>query len=217
MSDRDAESAGYDRYSEKKGLSHAVQTMPRWKKTMLVLSLVVGVAGLGVQAASSLLRKTAPITPTAATHVAPGATTSGTPGSSFVGQGGNGFVGGQAVPPGDAGSVSSPPAEGESISEKSTPYVTRIGFSVFVGGVVGFIFRTFIKMAAGITAMFLAGVLALSYFHVFNIDMTSVKSQTATASAWVSDQAHRAKDMLFNALPSSTAAGAGFFFGFKRR
>jgi uncharacterized membrane protein (Fun14 family) len=50
-----------------------------------------------------------------------------------------------------------------------------------------------------------------------NVDLTAVKSSTTQAGGWLADQSYRLKDMLFHALPSSTAASIGFLLGFKRR
>jgi uncharacterized membrane protein (Fun14 family) len=204
-----------DRYEENGKLHHAVRTMPRWKKILLVMSLLVGVAGFGVQEASSYMRKSAPPTPTPAVTGRPAPSGGVMPGGS------SGFVGGGSpaspAPDSSTSTTSSPQTQAPSVSDKMTPYVTRIGFSVFIGAVVGFIFRTFIKLAAGITALIVAIAIGLSYFHILNVDMTAVKTETANASGWLSDQAGRLKEVIFSALPSSTGAGAGFVFGFKRR
>jgi uncharacterized membrane protein (Fun14 family) len=220
------ESGGYDRFTEKKGLNHAVRTMPGWKKMLLGLSLLVGVAGFAVEEAGSVVKKTAPAVPTAPTHVAPGEPTAGSPvvGSGFVPAGSSGFVASpssasapQPAPGPGVAPADSSQTEAQGMSALMTPYLTRVGFSVFIGVVIGFLFRTFIKIAVGISALVVAAALALSYFHIVNIDMTAVKTETASASAWISDQAFRLKDVIFHALPSSTGAGVGFIFGFKRR
>jgi len=95
--------------------------------------------------------------------------------------------------------------------------MTRIGLSFFVGIVVGTIFRTFAKMAIGITALIAAAMAGLSYFHIFNVDFSSVQNEYQHGVSWLHDQAYRLKDVVFNALPSSTSAAVGFISGLKRK
>ena len=94
--------------------------------------------------------------------------------------------------------------------------MTRVGFSLFVGVIVGLLFRTFIRIALSISALVIAGATALSFFHI-NIDMTVVKADASQTTHWLTHQAYVLKGMLFHALPSSTSASLGFIFGFKKR
>jgi uncharacterized membrane protein (Fun14 family) len=206
-------------------LSHAIRTMPRWKWRLLGIGLVIGTIGLVGQGAAYLSSRNARSAPTnqqpaGSTGVA---TPSAAPGAPA---GASGFVGGQptAPAPGTAGTPGSPTpdASGDSsatpgMTQVMTPFMTRVGFSLFVGIVVGLVFRTFIRLALTLSVLTIGAAAALSYFHVVNVDLTAVRTETAQATGWLADQGYRLKDMLFNALPSSTSAGIGFLLGFKRR
>jgi len=98
--------------------------------------------------------------------------------------------------------------------------MTRVGFSLFLGLMVGLIFRTFLRIATLLCALTIAAAAALSYFHIVNVDMTAVQQGTTQATSWLTDQTFRLAHLLFGALPatmSTGSAGAGFFIGFKRR
>ena len=93
----------------------------------------------------------------------------------------------------------------------------RLGISFFAGVVLGTIARTFVKLAAMgavVIGLIFAG---LSYFHILNVDLTTMKTRYASASEWIEDQGGKLKGVALGALPSSTSAAAGFFAGFKRR
>ena len=103
-----------------------------------------------------------------------------------------------------------------SLTDKLTPFMSKFGFSLFVGVTVGLIFRTFLRMTFIALALIVAVGAGLSYLHI-NVDISAVKADTSQASSWLMDQGYRLREVLFNALPSSTAAGVGFFLGFKKR
>jgi len=208
----------------KSAVVRTLGTMPSWKRKLMVVSLVVGLIGLGTQAASALLQHPTPpaqpVTPNG-TPSAPAARSSN--GQSKTPGGSSGFVSGQPVAapvPGSADTTTAAPTTSPSeptLTERATPWMTRIGLSFFVGIVAGIVFRTFAKVAVGFSVIIAGIFVALSYFHVLNIDMTAVKGEYASASAWLGDQVTRLKDAVFHALPSSSAAAAGFLSGFKKR
>jgi uncharacterized membrane protein (Fun14 family) len=210
------------RLTDRSQVSEALRMMPSWKRKLLGVSLVVGLAGAGGQLASSALKSNP--APTANNPTAPAANVSPadappTPAPS----GASGFVSatGRPAPQTDAPAASpgaaSDPSPPTTLTQRLTPWMTHVGLSFFVGIVVGLIFRIFMKMALGITALIAALIFALSYFHVLNIDMTAVKTEYASVSAWAGDQVARLKDLVMHALPSSSSAAVGFFAGFKRR
>jgi uncharacterized membrane protein (Fun14 family) len=207
--------------------------MPSWKRKLATASLVLGAVGGGTQLASSALEsKTSPsanTTTVATTPAAPGASGGGA--SSAMPAGSSGFVAGGAPysaknqPPypsaADPGTITAPPTTAPSqpptLTQRISPWMTRLGISFFVALIIGLMFRTFLKIAAGITVVIGGIILALSYFHVLNIDMTQVKTEYASASGWIADQGTRLKDLVMHALPSSSAAAAGFMSGFKKK
>jgi uncharacterized membrane protein (Fun14 family) len=199
---------------DRPALMHAVKTMPSWKVKLLSFGLLLGCIGVGGQVASNYMKGPAPLAPP--THVAPNAAPAPT--------GSNGFVNGQpaypTTPPATPAvqQPSSPtPAPSPTLLDAVTPFMSHFGFSLFVGIVVGLIFRTFIRVALLFSALIVGGAMALSYFGHINIDLGTVKTDTSQAVSWLMQQGTILKGMIFQALPSSTAAGVGFLLGFKRR
>jgi uncharacterized membrane protein (Fun14 family) len=199
------EKANRRAYRSQSRLKHAVKTMPRWKWRLLQLAMVVGAIGLVGQTAERLnAGPQAAVAPVVSTHIVSTETPpagASSPASPV-----------RILPDG-----STPSAAQQSLLQAVTPYMATIGFSLFVGVVAGLVFRTFLRMALMLTTLIVGGAMALSYFHVMNIDLTAVKADTSQATSWLTDQGYRLKDMLFNALPSSTGATVGFLFGIKRR
>jgi uncharacterized membrane protein (Fun14 family) len=60
-------------------------------------------------------------------------------------------------------------------------------------------------------------MLALSYFHVFNIDFSAAKQEYASSMAWATDQVQHLGRAILGHLPGSTSSLIGFFIGFRRR
>jgi uncharacterized membrane protein (Fun14 family) len=199
--------SGTDVEKKRPALLHAIRTMPRWKWHLLTIGLVLGSIGLVSQVSAFLNTPHDPVFPHHA-QVAPAPSdsaanpSSGNPGASPQ----------PAATSPDAGTDPAPET-----TSPWKPFMTKFGFSLFVGISVGTIFRTFIRTAMVVTGLIVATAAALSYYHVVNVDMTAVNHETALATGWLADQGYRVKDMLFHTLPSSTAAGIGFFLGLKRR
>jgi uncharacterized membrane protein (Fun14 family) len=186
--------------SERTSVRRAVKSMPRWKKSLIGLSLVLALVGGGAQIASAIGARS--VREEAAGESAPQTT----PGTSGL------------LPAGSA-ETSTPPEEvapPPSPLQRMAPHLTRIGGSFFAALVLGMIFRTFIKTAAMITAGAAGLFFVLTYFNVLNLDVAGMQTQYDSVVGWVSTQAGRLKDVVFAALPSSTSAAAGFFVGFKR-
>ncbi|MDB5328228.1 MAG: hypothetical protein JWM57_3797 [Phycisphaerales bacterium] len=94
---------------------------------------------------------------------------------------------------------------------------STLGFG-FVGGfVVGFIFRAFLKLMTLVTVVIVGGLMALSHYHILNIDLTHAQDVVQSNAEWLTDQATRLKDVVIAHLPSSTGGAAGAFFGLRRR
>ncbi len=218
----DANRTEYTRHVEGQSrLGRAFRTMPRWKGLLMVAAVVVGIVGVGGQLTAKALRQSTPPVQTTVTRVtpAPSAPAAGAP------AGANGFVSGA-----DAGGPSGPtqttttttetpaPAGPKTLTDSVTPYMTGVGLSFAVGLVVGLIFRTFLGLAATLTAVVVAGGLALSYFGVLpNVDLSGVRTQAGQATSFLAEQGGHLKDLIFAHLPSSGGAAAGFLVGMKRR
>ncbi len=190
------------------GLAHAFRTMPKWKVLALVASLVVGVLGVGAQLASRNLHHAQP--QVVVTHAAPAPTAVAPPGSS-------GFVGGgqPTTPDPQTTTTTTVPAQ-STATDWLSPKVAAIGFSFFIGLVVGVISRAFLKVATLLAALVVAAIAAAHYFNI-NLDLSSVQAQAGQATTWMSGQLSQFKDFIFAHLPSAGSATAGFLFGMKRR
>jgi uncharacterized membrane protein (Fun14 family) len=123
----------------------------------------------------------------------------------------------QQTAPASPSTVTTPPPSSPTLTDALAPFMSKFGFSLFIGIVVGLIFRTFIRLALTMSVITIGCAMAVSYLFHINIDMTVVKADTSQAVNWMTDQGYRLKDMMFHVLPSSTAASLGFLFGFKRR
>jgi uncharacterized membrane protein (Fun14 family) len=178
---------------------HAVKTMPRWKWKLLGLGLIIGILGVLGQGAV-MLNNGSPSPAAPVAHSEPNAMPAAGPRTPVV----------STV---DALGNTPPPT----FTQLMTPFLTHVGFSLFVGVILGLMFRTFLRMALLFTALVVGGAMALSYFHVMNVDLTAVQTDTARATSWLADQGYRVRDMLFHALPCGTSAGLGFILGFKKR
>jgi uncharacterized membrane protein (Fun14 family) len=94
----------------------------------------------------------------------------------------------------------------------------RVGGSVLIGFVVGWAFRTFVKIMAAGTLVCVGLLSASSYFHVMNVDFTSAAEQKyKDASAWMSDQGTRVYDGVLKHLHSTGGALVGAYVGFRKK
>ncbi len=93
----------------------------------------------------------------------------------------------------------------------------KIGLSFLGAFALGFMFRTFLKTMAILTAMAVTALVLLSYFNVYNIDFSAVQEKWDTNQEWITTQATKLKDVVWTYLPSSTTAFVGFLVGMLRR
>lgn len=97
------------------------------------------------------------------------------------------------------------------------PMARRIGGSILLGFVIGWMFRTFIRMMAALTAVVIGGLVLLSYFHIMNVDLTVAENKTTQASAWVRGQAGRLRDVAWTHVHSTLGGAVGMFMGVRRK
>ena len=93
----------------------------------------------------------------------------------------------------------------------------KLGVSVVVGFVVGWLFRMFVKTMALIAMLGVGAFAALSYFGVMNVDMTQAQHAFNSATEWITTQGTKLFDVVKAHLPSTGGAGLGAFLGFRRR
>jgi len=172
--------------------------LPRWQKLVLTLAGLLGAAGLGGKVTGAVSDS-----PNAPTTQA--ASASSTPRSSFV-----------------ADADKSQPAAAEDSSLKAllvhnAPWMTRVGVGFIGAFIVGWLFRAFIKLMTMMTIVVVLLLGGLNYFRVIDIDFKKAEEQYATASAWVTDQAGKARDAIMAHIPASMSSTLGMFLGFRRK
>jgi uncharacterized membrane protein (Fun14 family) len=97
-----------------------------------------------------------------------------------------------------------------------SPRFLSVGGSVLGGFVIGWLMRIFVKTTVLIGMLIAAVIGALSYFHVMNVDFTSVQQQYSGDVSWLADQASRLKDVAIAHLPVHAGGLFGMFLGFRR-
>jgi len=183
-----------------------VATMPRWHKLILLLGVVLAIAG-GI---GWMMSRTTSDTGTRVTTVtAPNAPTAPA--------GSSRFIDGRNTPADSTTTMTVTQVEPPSLVARLSPNATRIGGSVVAGFVLGWIFRAFLKTMAFFALLAGAALMALSYFGVINVDLSSAREHYASVMHWLSDQGMRLKDVVIAHLPSSSGGAVGAYLGFRRR
>ena len=101
--------------------------------------------------------------------------------------------------------------------QRFSPWAIRIGGSFIVGFILGVAMRIFLKITALALVLGIGLLMALSYFNVLNIDLSSAKTKYEDSVHWVNDQAKRVKEAAQSHLPSSGSSLVGAFAGFRRK
>jgi uncharacterized membrane protein (Fun14 family) len=97
------------------------------------------------------------------------------------------------------------------------PFARRVGGSIMLGYVIGWAFRTFLKIMASVTALAIGLLALLSYFHVMNVDMTWAQKEYGSASAWITDQAGKVRDGAMAHVHSTGGGVLGAFLGLRKK
>lgn len=100
---------------------------------------------------------------------------------------------------------------------KASPHAMRIGVSIIIGFILGWIFRAFIKLMTLMLLIALGLFAALSYFHVVNVDPSLVKTQYASAMHWATEHFKLLKDAILPHLPSTGGGTLGTWLGMSRK
>jgi len=106
----------------------------------------------------------------------------------------------------------------DGLAESLGPKLAGGGVS-FVGAYgLGWLFRRFLKLAAILTGLGVAGVAGLSSLGVLSEDdVDKVRGGLDRGGAWVQENAGAFKERAMAVLPSSAAALGGLFVGFRRK
>jgi uncharacterized membrane protein (Fun14 family) len=93
----------------------------------------------------------------------------------------------------------------------------RVGASVLLGFLIGWIFRTFMKVMASITALVLGTIVLLSYFNIANVDLTAAETKYKDTSSWVTGQAEKLRDAAKGHIHSTLGGALGLFIGIRKK
>ena len=103
------------------------------------------------------------------------------------------------------------------VADLSSPVVAGIGGSYLGGFFIGWAFRRFLKMAALIAGGLLACIAVLQDTGWIDLDWAAVETQISHGIAAIHRGAEGLKHILSGYLPSTGAAAAGVFFGFRKK
>jgi uncharacterized membrane protein (Fun14 family) len=174
-------------------LTH-LRVMPGWHKAVILLGGVLAVMGTVGQIAARTGGD-------ARSHV----TTNSQPSSS------NGFV--SATDSRDAEPAPSP-------LTRLSPHATRIGLSIILGFVIGWLFRAFLKTMVLLALLVGGGLWLLAHFNILHIgddNLQAIKDKSGQAASWLGAQASHLKDLAIAHLPSTGGGALGAFLGIRRR
>jgi uncharacterized membrane protein (Fun14 family) len=116
-----------------------------------------------------------------------------------------------------SGVQQNPPATQPAAASPLGAWSRRLGGSVLLGFLVGWIFRTFVKIMASITALVLSGIILLSYFNILNVDLTAAETKYKDTSGWVTGLAGKLRDAAMGHVHSTLGGALGLFIGVRKK
>lgn len=106
-------------------------------------------------------------------------------------------------------------AAGHWFYEKTAPHLAKIGFGFFIGFVLGFMTRQFLKTMAVLTAVVLVVGGVASYLGY--LDLSHLRENLTQSTGWLTDQLAGAKELVLSFIGASLSGTIGFVIGFTRR
>ena len=103
------------------------------------------------------------------------------------------------------------------IGNYSSPAAAQIGASYLGGFLLGWAFRRFLRIAAMLVAVVLAGIAVMKGSGWIDVDWSALEAQVGRTVQWLHGEAEGLRNVLTGFLPSAGAAGAGSFFGFRKK
>ena len=179
-------------------LTHLI-TMPGWHKAVILFGGLLAVLGTVGQ----IVTKTGG---DAQVHV--------TTGNGPATGAGNNLVNG------NDSSASASPAEPVGSLSGLSPYATRVGLSIVLGFVVGWLFRAFLKTMALFAIVVGGAIWLLSHFdilHLGDANIDAIRDRSAEAATWLGAKGSHLKDLAISHLPSTGGGTLGAFLGLRRR
>ena len=98
-----------------------------------------------------------------------------------------------------------------------SPLFAQLGGSYIGGFFIGWAFRRFLKMAALVAGGIFAAIAVLKGTGWVDLDWNTIETQIMHSMAALQRGAEGLKQFLSGYLPSAGAAGAGTFFGFRKK
>ncbi|HET7910339.1 MAG TPA: FUN14 domain-containing protein [Nitrospira sp.] len=103
------------------------------------------------------------------------------------------------------------------IGNYTSPAMAQIGASYLGGFLIGWAFRRFLRMAAMLVAAVLACIAVMKATGWIDVDWSLLEAQVGRTIQWLHGEAEGLKNLMTGFLPSAGAAGAGSFFGFRKK
>jgi uncharacterized membrane protein (Fun14 family) len=103
------------------------------------------------------------------------------------------------------------------IGNFTSPAFAQIGGSYLGGFLIGWAFRRFLRIAAMLVAGALACIAVIKATGWIDVDWSALETQISRTVQWLHGEAEGLKNLLSGILPSAGAAGAGTFFGFRKK
>ena len=103
------------------------------------------------------------------------------------------------------------------IGNYTSPAVAQIGGSYLGGFLIGWAFRRFLRVAAMLVAVVLACIGLMKAVGWIDVDWSELEAQVRRTVQWLQGEAEGLRNVLTGFLPSAGAAGAGSFFGFRKK
>ncbi len=103
------------------------------------------------------------------------------------------------------------------IADYSSPALAQLGGSYIGGFFIGWAFRRFLKMAALVAGAVFAGIALLKGNGWLDLDWPAIETHIQHSMVSLHRGAEGLKHFLSGYLPSAGAAGAGTFFGFRKK
>lgn len=178
-------------------LTH-LRFMPAWHKAVILIGGLLAVLGTVGQ----IVAKTGG---DAQVHVTTGTTPAPSYGNQMVGS----TDAAADVPPQPVGSLS-----------RMSPQSTRIGLSIVLGFVIGWLFRAFLKTMAFFAILVGGSVWLLTHFNILHLgdaNIDAIREKSADAASWLGAQGAHAKEWAIAQLPSTGGGALGAFLGLRRR
>ncbi|MCP4702941.1 MAG: hypothetical protein GY862_39680 [Gammaproteobacteria bacterium] len=187
----------------------AAPGLPFWKKILLGIALLIGMAGLALHGISPMNASTSPPEKTGNTF-----STASNSAPIPLSQGPAGFSAqpSAAVQDKDAQDTSS----GKTPVDWSIPLM-KLGFSFVVGFCIGYALVTFMKITAIAAGLLLLALFGLQYGELIDINWHNMETHYDSFIVWLQPGLHDFREFITGNLPSSGMATAGILTAFKKK